>query len=165
MSGLSFVITEEEQNNIVTRGAEIFGSTVIPTYSSIATQLVSTMLVAQQKPADFEQTIATQEVYCEMLKKLVGADEDVIGLEKIKALKTIEKMIAGYDEEIAMQMQQMAEPVPAVETEAEEEVVCAPAVESCEAVVEEADAVADYETTPDVVEDVAVAETVETEAE
>ena len=138
MSGLSFVITEEEQNNIVTRGAEIFGSTVIPTYSSIATQLVSTMLVAQQKPADFEQTIATQEVYCEMLKKLVGADEDTIGLEKIKALKSIEKMIAGYEQQMAMQMQHMATDVE--ESGAVEEVVypTEPSADSYELAAEEA---------------------------
>ena len=141
MSGLSFVITEEEQNNIVTRGAEIFGSTVIPTYSSIATQLVSTMLVAQQKPADFEQTIATQEVYCEMLKKLVGADEDTIGLEKIKALKSIEKMIAGYEQQMAMQMQQMQHMATDVEESgAVEEVVypTEPSADSSELAVEEA---------------------------
>lgn len=103
MSDLNLSISEEEQVTVEEKIAKIMGREIVNSYGSISSQLLSSILTAQQKPQALEELFAVTEVYGNIVKKLFGVDNDMINVEKVKAYKNLQEIIVKVEEQIAAQ--------------------------------------------------------------
>ena len=109
MSDLNLNITAEEQELLEMKLANILGGALINSYGSASTELVSVLLTAQQKPQNIEAMLASQEVYGNAVRKLLGVDPTDVDIEKVKVYKNIKEIIDQFEQQMAAQAEQQAQ--------------------------------------------------------
>ena len=141
MSDLNLNITAEEQNELEQKLVGIVGGSIINTDGSVSSQLISELLTAQQKPANLEELLASQEVYGNVVQKLFGVDQTILAAEKVKLYHGLKSMIENFEQQMAAQAAEKNESVVA-EDGIPEEIPDASDINAAIEKVEEAKAVA-----------------------
>ena len=106
MSDLNLNITAEEQELLEMKLANILGGSLINSYGSVSTELVSVLLTAQQKPQNIEAMLASQEVYGNAVRKLLGVDPTDVDIEKVKVYKNMKEIVDQFEQQMAAQAEQ-----------------------------------------------------------
>lgn len=101
MSDLNLTITSEQQSDLEESLANIIGTSAINTYGAVATEFLSTILVTNQKPANFEQNIAAVEVYQNIVKNVFKTDQSAVDLEKMNIYRRLGDILKQFEAQIA----------------------------------------------------------------
>lgn len=109
MSDLNLNITAEEQELLEMKMANILGGSLINSYGAVSTELVSVLLTAQQKPQNIEAMLASQEVYGNAVRKLLGVDPTDVDIEKVKVYKNIKAIVDQFEQQMVAQAEQQAQ--------------------------------------------------------
>ena len=144
MSDLNLNITAEEQELLEMKLANILGGSLINSYGSVSTELVSVLLTAQQKPQNIEAMLASQEVYGNAVRKLLGVDPTDVDIEKVKVYKNMKEIVDQFEQQMASQPAQQAQmEVDEVPEEVVEDVATVEEIEAGVEKVAEATAIAE----------------------
>ena len=109
MSDLNLNITAEEQELLEMKMANILGGSLINSYGAVSTELVSVLLTAQQKPQNIEAMLASQEVYGNAVRKLLGVDPTDVDIEKVKVYKNIKAIVDQFEQQMTAQAEQQSQ--------------------------------------------------------
>lgn len=126
MSDLNMTISAEEQESVEAKLVEINGGQIFLGFSSIASSLVSELVVAQAKPASLEESLAILEIYANCVKKIFGVDPVIMDAEKIKAYHNFQSIITHAEEQVKAQQEAMRNQ----EAQAQEDIIDAPPTEA-----------------------------------
>lgn len=107
MSDLNTTISAEEQELVEAKLTEINGGQILLGFSSIASSLVSELVIAQAKPASLEESLAILEIYANCVKKIFGVDPVIMDAEKIKAYRNFQSIITHAEEQMKAQQEAM----------------------------------------------------------
>ena len=144
MSDLNLNITAEEQELLEMKLANILGGSLINSYGSVSTELVSVLLTAQQKPQNIEAMLASQEVYGNAVRKLLGVDPTDVDIEKVKVYKNMKEIVDQFEQQMAAQAEQQEQiEVDEVPEEVVEDVATVEEIEAGVEKVAEATAIAE----------------------
>ena len=125
MSDLNMTISAEEQESVESKIVEINGGQILLGFSSIASSLVSELVVAQSKPASLEESLAILEIYANCVKKIFGVDPVIMDAEKIKAYHNFQSIITRAEEQVKAQQEALRDQ----EAQAPNDVIDVPSTE------------------------------------